>query len=195
MAIRLPRLPVNWKEQPALFERYYDQAMSSIEQSLNAILEIPDIQAAIQAAQDAADNANAAASNAQAAADGSAAESSIVNSYVQYGAGSPLSVDSAGNVTIATHQRVYGDPTLNPSVSVTGGSISTAAAAGSVVRIYYDDPSRSGGTVTYLFTIDPAAPPVQGGDRHSVGAVTVPATGTTPGNPVRPPGYVDAPLP
>ncbi len=29
--VKLPRLPVNWRDQPQLFETYWDQAMTSIE--------------------------------------------------------------------------------------------------------------------------------------------------------------------
>lgn len=47
--IRLPRLTVGWKEQPQLFERYWDEVMTSLETSLNAILAIPAIEAALAA--------------------------------------------------------------------------------------------------------------------------------------------------
>jgi hypothetical protein len=195
---RLPRLPVNWREQPQLFEKYWDEAMTELEKTLNAILSIPEIEAALedldeatQIALDAAEAAQTAADNAQGAADGTTAETSIVNSYVSNFTPPLISADEFGVVTIATHDRVYGDSTLNPTVSVTGDAVATAAAPSSVVRIYYDDPTRSGGAVSYQFTIDPAAPPVQGGNRHSVGAVSIPAAGSQDGNYVRPPGYVE----
>lgn len=195
-AFRLPRLPVNWREQPQLFERYWDEAMSRLEETLNAILSIPELQQAIQDAQDAADAANAAADNANAVADANAAESSIVNSYVSNFTAPLLNCTDAGVVTIATHDRVYGDSALNPTVSVTGAVINTLATSGQTVRIYYDQSSRAGGAVTYQWTVDPSPPPVQGGIRHSLGTVIVPAAADPPsdGNYVKPPGYVQEPL-
>lgn len=140
-------------------------------------------------AQATADAANTAASGAGTDATASLTEQSIVNSYPS--GGSPLiESDSLGSITIDAHNRVYGNPSINPTVSVFGDTFSTTAVAGDIVRIYYDDPSRSGGSVTYQYTIDPAAPPVQSGSRHSVGAVVIPTTGTTSGIPLGPPGYV-----
>lgn len=202
--VKLPRLQPNWDTQPAFFPRAWNQAMTMIEQLLTQILQLPiivdaiaSVNAAAAAAQASADAAAAAAATAQSTAgtaqsstDALNAEASLVNSYIT-GFTSPLiKSDSTGLVTIANHSRVYGDSILNPTVSVTGGTISTGAAAGSTVRVYYDDPSRAGGTVTYAYTVDPAAPPVQGNGRHSVGAVTVPAAGNQDGRFVAPPGYV-----
>ncbi len=206
--VKLPRLWNNWQSMPPhLFERYWDEAMSNIEETLNAILSIPaieealeDLDTATQAALDAADNANTAAADAQTAADtaqntadAQRTEASIANSYVENFTPPLLSADSTGVVTIANHDRHYGDSTLNPTVSVTGDTIATGSASGSVIRVYYDDATRAGGAVTYQFTVDPAAPPVQGGSRHSVGAVTIPVAGSSDGNYVKPPGYVEAP--
>lgn len=140
----------------------------------------------------AAAAANTAAANAQAASDASAAETSLVNSFVTNFTPPVIQADSAGNVTIANHDRQYGDTALNPTVSVAGDVIATAAANPDIVRIYYDDPTRAGGAVAYLFTVDPVDPPVQGGDRHVVGAVQIPAAGTSDGGYVRPPGYTAA---
>ena len=194
MAFRLPRLPVNWKEQPQLFERYWDETLTNLEKTLNAILDIPAIQAAVTAAQAAAVTAKAAADSARNVADNQVRETSIVNSYTSVATGSVLTVDAAGTVTVQTHTRTYGNSTLNPPVSVTGASVSTTAIANDIIRIYYTDASRSGGTVSYQYTIDPTTPPVQTGDIHVVGAVRVPATGTTPGIGVTPPGYIDSKL-
>jgi len=197
--IRLPRLPVNWKDQPGLFERYWDEAMSEIERSLNQLLELPEIQRAIDAANLAAQNANeaamtaqGAAETAQGAADATAKETSLVNSYVSDFTAPLLLAAPDGTVTVALHKRVYGDSNLNPTVTVQGGSLVTTPTAGATVRIYYDDPERDGGSVTYAFTVDPAPPPVQGGNRHSVGVATIPAAGQPPsdGDYIKPPGYV-----
>lgn len=192
--VKLPRLLQGWRDQPKLLERYWDIAMTKIEDILNQLLAIPaieealaDLDAAIIEAQNAADNANAAA-------DSVTSETSLVNSYVANFVAPIIAANNTGLVTIANHDRVYGDPTLNPTVSVTGDSIATGLPAGSVVRVYYNDPSRAGGTVTYLYTVDPASPPVQGGDTHSVGAVEVPAGAPVDGGWVRPPGYT-GPIP
>ena len=50
--IKLPRLPLGWKTQPQLFERYWDEAMKKLEETLNAILQIPIIQAALANKED-----------------------------------------------------------------------------------------------------------------------------------------------
>jgi len=194
---KLPRLPVGWRDQPQLFERYWDEAMGQIEKTLRSILVLPqiqqalaDAQAAAMAAQAAAETATGAAMDAAGQAQAAALEASLVNSYPQIATGSLLTVTSAGVVTIANHTRIYGDSSLNPSVSVTGGTLTTTGVAGDIIRIYYSDPERDGGTVTYQYTIDPADSPAQGSNIHSVGAVQVPATGTTPGRPVTKPGYI-----
>lgn len=201
MAFRLPRLPSNWKEQPQLFERYWDETLSQIEKTLNAILDIPLIEQAVIDAQTAADTAQSAADTAQTAAvtaqnnvDSQAAEASLVNSYTTITSGDVLTASASGDVTVAAHTRVYGDSVLNPNVSVTGGTVTTGAAPGSFVRIFYDDPGRTGGAVTYQFSVDPAAAPVQKGDRHVVGAISIPATGSSIGKNIKGPGYIDPDL-
>lgn len=200
--IKLPRAFPGWMQKQEIFDRYWDEAMSSLEKTLNAIIEIPIIAAALEAAvaaaqasadtaQASADTAQAAADTAVAAVDAGAIESSIVTSYVSNYTPPLISVDSAGTVTIANHDRVYGNSTLNPTVAVTGASFATTGVAGDIIRVFYDQPSRAGGTVVYQYTIDPAPLPVQGGDRHSVGAVSVPGAGTNNGNGVTPPGFVE----
>lgn len=198
MAVKLARLPVNWEKQPELVRRYWDTTMSEIEKTLNAILAIPIIQealegldAAVAAAQQAAKDAQDAADSASGAANTARLETSLTSSYVANFTAPLISADSTGQVTIAAHDRVYGDPTLNPTRAIAGGTISTAASASSVIRVYYNDPTRAGGAVTYLFTVDPAPPPVQSGDTHSIGAVIIPAAGTQDGNFIKPPGFVE----
>lgn len=178
--------------------------MTSIEKALNAILEIPIIRDAVETAQIAAeaaqtvaeaaqvvaDTAQTAANNAQWATDAQALESSLVNSYVDSTIATPTA-DSFGNITVVTHQRVYGNPALNPTVSVAGATFPAAVVPGDVVRVYYSDPARAGGTVTYQYTVDGVdLPPVQGNNIHSVGAVEIPVTGTGDGVFLRPPGYI-----
>lgn len=205
-AFRLPRLPVNWKEQPQLFERYWDETLLQIEKTLNAILAIPIIQQAVADAQAAAELAQQAAETAQSAAEGAQssaggaqdtadstrAEASLVNSYVGGFTGTLITSSIAGFVTIKAHSRIYGDTTMNPTVSVNAGTLSTGHPAGSVIRIYYSDPARAGGAVTYQYTVDgESEPPVQGKNIHSVGAVVVPSSGTGNGKVIRQPGYVE----
>lgn len=143
-----------------------------------------DVVSAIAAALEAADIALAAAETAQAAADGATSESSLNSSYPANFVAPLVSAAANGDVTIAAHDRIYGDGT---SVAVLGGMIATAEPAGTIIRVYYDDPTRAGGAVFYEYTSDPVLA-AQSGDRHSVGAVTIPGVGTAPGNPVLPPG-------
>lgn len=156
--------------------------------------QLQDAQNATNAALAAAGIAIAAAATANAAAAGLTSEQSLTNSGPVNYTAPLLSADNLGNVTIANHDRQYGDPTLNPTVSVTGGMLATGAAVGDVVRPYYVDPTRAGGAVTYLFTINDDSAPVQSGDTHVLGAVEIPAAGTQDGNPVRQPGQV-TPIP
>lgn len=194
MAIKLPRLSAGFKiinrdgTPTSQFIQWWQQVAQNVEVSINGIT------AALEAAGialDAADVALAAAAAAQGATDATASETSLTNSYIAGFTPPLISADDTGDVTIADHQRVYGDPALNPTAPITGATISTGLGVGAVVRVYYDDPARAGGAVTYQYTVDPAPPPVQAGDRHSVGAVTVPATGVEGGNYLKPPGYVD----
>lgn len=185
--LRLARLPTNWNEQPETFRRWWDETMNAIEETLNAILSIPEIEQALedldvatQAAQDAADNANAAASAVT-------SEQSLSASFPQNYTPPLLNADDTGLVTIAAHDRKYGDGTV---VSVTGGTVATGLTSGDIAWIYYDQASRAGGAVTYQFT-QVETDIAQTGDRHSLGAVTIPASGSQAGNPVRPPGYVN----
>lgn len=114
-------------------------------------------------------------------------EQSIVNSgIINVGTPPMISADDTGNIYLSDHERRYGNPAINPTVSVTGGS-ATEGLPGNRVYVYYDDPTRSGGAVTYQYSLD-AADAIQGGDRHSVGSVEIPVTGTSDGTYVRPPG-------
>jgi len=197
--LKLPRLPQNQQLidsngfPTTVYVLWWQQVVEQVENSINGIalaLEAAGIALdAADAAQAAADVAIAAAADAQAAVDGTTAETSIVNSFPTNYTPYLLASNNTGDVDITLHDRQYGDTTLNPTVSVDPDTLATGAAVGDIVRVYYDDATRAGGTVTYQFTIDPAAPPVQGGDRHVIGSVEVPAAGVQTGIPVRPPGY------
>lgn len=167
------------------------RALNQLGAIVQSIYSLPEIQAALADLDAAVAAAQAAADNANAAADSVTAEQSIVTSFPTNFTPPLIEADSAGNVTIANHDRQYGDTTLNPTVAVTGDTIATGQANPNVVRVFYVDAARAGGAVTYQFTVDPADPPIQGGDIHVVGAVTIPAAGTQSGNGVKPPGYVE----
>jgi len=196
--IRLPRLqslaPIVDKDgKPTLtFTRYFQSFAEQIELVLNEIVEIlgitDELDAAIQefkaaaaAAKAAADNAQDAADGAQATTDAQKREAALQGSYIE-----PDSVVTASTtlITIAAHTRKYADGT---SAAISGG---TAAATGMGDSDYvsYVDADRSGGLVTYIAS---TTPPVQTGDTHVVGAVTIPTTGTVDGGTgPRRPGFV-----
>lgn len=175
------------------FILFWQQFANAIELIPGLAELVADAEAAAAAAQVSADNAQTSADDADAAAASVTSEQSIIASFPTNYTAPLIEADSTGNVTIANHQRQYGDTTLNPTVNVTGDTVATGEASPAIVRFYYSDPSRAGGAVTYQFTVDPADPPVQGGNIHSVGAVEIPAAGTQSGGAVNPPGF--APLP
>lgn len=90
-----------------------------------------------------------------------------------------ISATSTPTIIISTHSRIYSDRT----VSVTGATLTGTWAAGSTQYIYYDDPARKGGAVTYRTTtvqgdaISSSTNPY----RHYVGWVIIPASGTVTG--------------
>jgi hypothetical protein len=176
------------------FQIWWQNAYQNIADAINGIaaaLEAAGIALdAAEVALAAAETAQNAADDAQAATNGLTAEQSLVNSGIENFTPPLLSAADTGDVTIANHDRRYGNGDV---VSVAGDTVATGYAAGDVAYIFYDDPTRAGGAVTYQFSLD-SADAVQGGDRHSVGAVAIPAAGTEDGNFVRPPGVV-SPLP
>ena len=196
--IRLPRLqslaPIVDKDgKPTLtFTRYFQSFAEQIELVLNKIAEIlgitEQLDAAIQeareaaaAAQEAAGNAQDAAEGAQATTDAQKREAALQGSFIE-----PDSVVTASTtlITIAAHTRKYADGT---SASVAAGTVA-ATAMGDSDYVSYVDPTRAGGAVTYIAS---TTPPVQTGDTHVVGAVTIPTTGTVDGGTgPRRPGYV-----
>jgi hypothetical protein len=188
MTIKLPRMQrlfplVETDGKPnRAFHKDWDYAMETIESALNSVIAA---QAAADAANAAAAAADAAALAAQGAADDAAATSALSNSGVT---GATLTGTDAGanaTVTISAHTRVYGDGT---SVSVNGGSV-TGLAYSTLYYVYYDQPSRAGGAVTYAATTSEATA-AQTGNRHLVGSVTTPAAaaGPTAGDYVGAPG-------
>lgn len=171
------------------FARRLQDILQSLAGAVNSLQALPIIQealaalpAVIQEAQDAADAAQAAADGASGVAAANSREQALVNSYI-----TPASVLSASPtiITVAAHTRYYADGT---SAMVNGGTV-PATASGDVDYVFYVDPERDGGTVTYQAALDQ---PPQTGDTHVVGAVTIPAAGTaTGGRGPRKPGYVN----
>lgn len=103
--------------------------------------------------------------------------------------GATLTASDAGTtatISVSAHARMYGN---GSTVSVTAGTV-TSLAFSTEYYVYYDQPTRVGGAVTYLATTNKMTA-VQTGDRHFVGTITTPAdgaantTGTTP----EPPGF------
>jgi len=153
--IRLPRLPRNWNKVPGLFERYWDEVLTSIENSISSQTTV-------------------------------STSLSLLTSYVETPTPA-ISADSSGIITINPHTRVYGS---GNQVAVSGGTLNTGSPAGSIVRVFYSDPSFNGGSVTYAFSVDPAPKPSQKDGIHVVGAVFIPVSGTVIGATVDPVGSV-----
>lgn len=208
MALKLPRLPRNVPLIDAngaatlQFQRWWQDLAQTIETHEGFQDAIIGLEEATVAAQEAADAANTAATDAataatdaqtaadgaQAAADATTAQNNLTNSYPST---NPLSATDAGanaTITIAGHNRIYGDGT---TVAITGGSL-TALAYSTEYFVYYDDPTRAGGAVTFVSTTS-ATTAAQTGDRHLVGSVTTPAAAAPPttGEAVQPPGVGD----
>lgn len=184
---------VDDKQRPvASFIRALNKAFKNISSFVNylaqLVIAIQAAQAAADAAQASADAAQATADAAAAGAGGNTAESSMVNSGIINVAVPPMITGyDDGSIALSDHDRRYGDPTMNPTVGVQGGGIATGEANPARIYIFYDDPMRAGGAVTYQWSLN-AEDAIQGGDRHSVGSVTIPVTGTEEGDYVKPPG-------
>lgn len=158
----------------------FDQALQQAQRATTAA------QAAATAASTAAAAAQAQADAAQAQADAARREAALTASYID-----PASVLTASptTITVAAHTRHYGDGT---SVPVDAGTVG-ATASGDVDYVFYSDPARAGGSVTYQVA---TTQPAQTGDTHVVGAVSIPTTGTQEGGDgPRLPGYVIAKMP
>jgi hypothetical protein len=175
------------------FQIWIQQFANSIEYSINGIaaaLEAAGIALdAAEVALDAADEAQTAADNAQDATDGISASQSLVQSGIPpESIATPPLIQAAdtGDITISDHDRLYGNGT---SVAVDGDTFASGFTSGDIVYVYYFDPARAGGAVSYQASLN-SNDAVQTGDTHSIGSVEVPAAGTQDGNYVLPPGVV-----
>lgn len=162
----------------------------SIEQSINALSQ------SVLAIQSALAQAAEANRKAEQAADSVAvvqAETRLQGSYTS--PQNAVTADSAGNITIASHTRVYTDGT---SVAITGGALS-GFAIGNAVGVYYDDPTFANPAPTFLADTG-GGEAVQTNTRHVVGFVVIPGAGDPPASgdgptpPGRPPSY-ENPIP
>lgn len=184
MTFRLDRISSG--ELTPRLQKLLNKAFKQVE---TAVVDLQDTVAAIAAANAAAAAANTAAAAAQGAADDITSSSELASSYVS---GATITATDAGSdvtITISAHTRHYpqADGTVT-SVAVNGGSL-TARAYTTTYWVYYDQPSRAGGVVTYASATSEATA-AQVGDRHTVGAVTTPAAlgSAKLGGYVRPPG-------
>lgn len=197
MPLKLPRLPgnkrlINPDGTPTIaFSSWWQSVVQQVETSINGIQAALDAADAANAAADvataAAADASAAAGSAQTAADSTTSEQSIANSGIINYTSPAIKAFISGNITVANHDRLYGNPTLNPTVAVTGDNFATPFVADDIVFIFYDDLTRAGGAVTYQTSLD-SSDALQSGNRHSVGSVSIPTVGTTDGTPVLPRG-------
>jgi hypothetical protein len=178
MAFDLPTLPPTQPDW-AQFQIWWQQVVEKIEAQETAqdalLAQIVAAQAAADAA--AADAATAQADATAAATTAAAAERNDAISGSWTTPGATLTASDAGSdaaITVAGHTRKYGDAT---SVAVSGGSIGGLSFS-TAYYVYYDDPSRAGGSVSFQATTnanDAAHNAAVG--RHFVGKVTTPADG------------------
>lgn len=209
MAVSLPRLPrgVRLIDEKGAATQTFQQWWQSLAKALETtdaeqdtiITDLADAVTAIQAAQDAADAANtaaaaadAAAAAAQGAADNVEEQTNLTASGVSGATITATDVGASVTVAISAHDRTYGD---GSTVSVSAGNV-TGLSYSTTYFIYYTDPSRTGGAVTYQATTSQTTA-AQFGDTHMVGAVTTPAALGAPvdGNYVGLPGISDIYVP
>lgn len=88
----------------------------------------------------------------------------ILNSSVT---GLDVTVGAAGSFEVSDHTRVYYDKTV--PIDGTASAISTSGVPGDVILIFYDDPARAGGAVTYQHIV------LSGGTGDGSGAEASPA--------------------
>lgn len=117
---------------------------------------------------------------------GKLTSAAITNSYTD-----PTSVLTAtvsgtsATITISVHNRIYTD---GVTVAVNAGTI-TGLTIDTTYYVYYSDPTRAGGAVTYQYATDQTAA-AQVGGVHSVGSIYTDSTATGPigGGGTVPPG-------
>ena len=181
----LPPRPQKFRQDRAITDPKTGNPTTEFLRSINGAIDLLSYLATIQEAADnanaAAEAANAAAAAAQGSANSTAAAYALANSYptgltitaVDVGAG------TSSTINISAHNRVYAT-TPPTTVAVNAGSI-TGLTPSTRYYIYYDQPSRAGGAVTYVETTTQSVV-AQVGNRHSVGTIVTPAPSGGPSN-------------
>jgi hypothetical protein len=146
---------------------------------------VDSVSSALASARNAASAGDLA--GVAAVSDGAIAIASLTGSY-------PVAVTITGvaasaTATVSAHTRVY----PMGSVGVAGGT-ATGLAYGTGYFLYYDQPTREGGTVSYRASaaLADAFPSAGAPDRHFVGYVLTPASSVaanTTGVAAKPAGY------
>jgi hypothetical protein len=174
------------------FQRLQNDRATNETTIVNAIAtQVNDITAALDQAGIATTEAQAASATAQTAATGVATvtgQQALVWSFITNGvltAHIDPNDTTKAVVSIGGHTRYYADGSM---VAVSAGTISGQAPS-TTGYVYYSDPSRAGGNVTFHITSDTAVA-AQLGATHTIGAITTPALAApaTTGITVRAPG-------
>ncbi|UZK69600.1 hypothetical protein OKW76_00475 [Sphingomonas sp. S1-29] len=142
-----------------------------------------ELLAMIELALEKAGIAILTAEEARDAAQAGVRDQNLTNSYVDPGT---VLQCSDLTLTVSPHERVYGDGTR---VAV-GGATLTVTQYATRYWVYYLDPTRAGGTVSYVATSN-YLEAAQSGDRHVIGEIITPADANAPptdGDGIRPPG-------
>lgn len=197
MALDLPPLPagqpIATKDgAPSLaFAVYWQRllkalgdAINTIDTTLTDVIDLNDLITSANAAIAAVDTAVAAA---QEATDAVTSANALGTSFVSGATISATDAGASATITISAHTRKYPQPDGSTvDVAVNGGT-KTGLAYDTRYFIYYDDPTRAGGAVTYQTSTAEVA---QIGDRHVVGSAVTPLAAGAPiaGGTVRPPG-------
>jgi hypothetical protein len=185
---RLPRGPIvtpSTGEPGQAFTVYWQRFAEAIETQIQDISELLNtvilLNELITEAEEAIKALNTAAQEVT-------SSNELGTSYVE---GITITADDAGveaSVTVSAHTRKYPQSDGSTTDVAVNGGVIAGLNHSTEYWIYYDQPSRAGGAVTYAVSASPTA---QIGDRHNVGAVTTPAPlgSSTTGNGVKPPGY------
>lgn len=162
------------------FMRGYNDNLDNIRRVINGLTEQVDlITQALELAGIALDTAEALAKK-------DALTNSFVDPTAVLEAATSATDPTKAQITVANHTRKYGDDT---SVAVTGGLLDLLNF-GTLYYVYYDDPARNGGAVTYAVSTDVIVAAMTG-VRHLVGSVITPTLSGDPpvgGGGPRPPG-------
>lgn len=182
----LPQTQPSWPQMQVWWQQVLEALKTQLVSLEDAIEAVAAAQSAADAAQAAADTATSAAASATTAATSAQSTANAITEATSLGdsfpVGATISASDAGTdttITISAHTRRYPQPDgTYIDVSVNGGS-QGGFAYSAFYYVYYDDPTRAGGAVTYVFTTD-ATVAVQSGARHVVGGVSTPAAAAPP---------------